>query len=231
MPRSYRIVLAEEHALFRSALRALLERDSEYEVVGEADNGRDAIKAAVTFKPDLVILDISLPGMNGLSAISGIKQRVPEVRIIVVTTQKADDTIHEALRLGAEGYILKDAAYEELRTAVSSVCAGKLFLTPYVSGRVIKGYLDATKSASASQALDVLSQRERQILKLIAEGRTSRNIGEFLSLSAKTVAKHRSNLMRKLNIHCVATLTTFAIENGLTANPTSHVQPAHRAGV
>lgn len=202
-------------------MRALLSQDAELEVVGEADNGRDALRALSTLKPHLVLMDISMPGMNGIEAIAEIRRRAPETRVIVLTIHKTDEYIHESLRAGANGYVLKDATHEELRAAIRTVLAGKTFLSPDISGRVISTYLGAVKSAFPSRPADTLTHRERQVLKLVAEGNNNRYIAEYLSLSVKTVEKHRSNLMRKLDIHSVATLTSFAMENGLLHNGTA----------
>jgi DNA-binding NarL/FixJ family response regulator len=220
MSEAWRIMIVEDHTLLRSGLRALLTQDADLEVVGEADNGRDALRAIGTLKPDLVLMDISMPGMNGIEAISEIKQRLPGAKVIVLTIHKTDEYIHEALRAGANGYVLKDATHDELRTAIRTVLSGKMFLSPDVSGRVITTYLGAMKTPIASRPSDTLTRRERQVLKLVAEGHNNRYIAEYLSLSVKTVEKHRSNLMKKLDIHSVATLTTFAIENGLLGNAT-----------
>ncbi len=159
-----------------------------------------------------------MPGMNGIEAISEIKRRMPETRVIVLTVHKTDEYIHESLRAGANGYVLKDATYEELSGGIRTVLAGKTFLSPDVSGRVIHNYLGAVRTPLGSRPADLLTQRERQVLKLVAEGHNNRYIAEYLSLSSKTVEKHRSNLMRKLDIHSVATLTAFAIGNGLLSS-------------
>ena len=215
MSRHWRIIIVEDHTLFRSGLRALLAKDADLEVVGEADNGRDAFQIVSTLKPDLVLMDLSMPGMNGIEAIGEIRRRVPATLVIVLTIHKADEYIHEALRAGANGYLLKDSTHDELRIAIRTVLGGKTFLSPEVSGRVIATYLGAIKAPFAARPADTLTHRERQVLKLLAEGRSNKGIAEFLSLSPKTVEKHRSNLMEKLDIHNIASLTAFAIENGL----------------
>ena len=211
-------MIVEDHTLLRSGLKALLAQDPDLEVVGEADNGRDAFRGASALRPDLVLMDISMPGMNGIEAIAEIRKRVPETRVIVLTVHKTDEYIHEALRAGANGYVLKDATHDELRAAIRAVLAGKTFLSPDVSGRVISTSLGGGRPGLGSRPADTLTQRERQVLKLVAEGRNNRHIAEYLSLSVKTVEKHRANLMKKLDIHSVATLTAFAIENGLLSS-------------
>ncbi|HEX4944925.1 MAG TPA: response regulator transcription factor [Usitatibacteraceae bacterium] len=221
MATHWRIVIVEDHTLFRTGLRALLAKDADLEVVGEADNGRDAFRVCSTLKPDLVLMDISMPGMNGIEAIAEIRRREPETRVIVLTIHKTDEYIHEALRAGANGYVLKDATHDELRTAIRTVLGGKTFLSPEISGRVISTYLGALRAPLTIRPVDMLTQRERQILKLVAEGHHNKEIAEFLSLSPKTVEKHRSNLMKKLDVHSIAALTAFAIANGLLGSANS----------
>ena len=215
MEKRWRILIAEDHTLLRTGLRALLAKDEDFEVIGEADNGRDAYRIAGQLKPDLVLMDISMPGMNGIEAIREIHRRLPATRVIVLTIHKTDEYIQEALGAGACGYVLKDSTHDELRLAIRTVLDGKTFLSPDVSSRVIATYLDALKSPRAARLIDVLTHRERQVLKLVAEGHHNKDIAAFLSLSPKTVEKHRGNLMEKLDRHNVASLTAFAIENGL----------------
>ena len=218
MTEARRIVIVEDHTLFRAGLYALLNQDPAFKVIGEFNNGRDAMRAIPTLKPDLVLMDLSMPGMGGIEAITEIKRRSPETRIIVLTIHKTDEYIHETLRLGANGYVLKDATHDELRTAIRTVLAGKMYLSPDVSGKVITTYVGGGKSPVTARPLEKLTLREREILKLVAEGHANRQIAEYLSLSVKTVEKHRSNLMKKLDLHNVAMLTIFAVENGLIAD-------------
>ncbi len=218
-------MIVEDHTLLRAGLRALLLPEPDLEMVGEADNGRDAVRAILALKPDLVLMDLSMPGMGGIEAIAEIRRRSVDTRIIVLTIHKTDEYIHAALRAGANGYVLKDATHEELRAAIRTVLAGKTFLSPDVSGRVITTYLRSGRGPAAVRPWDTLTHREREILKLIAEGRANRHIAQYLSLSVKTVEKHRSNLMKKLDLHNVAMLTTFAIENGLLATTAAPSKP------
>jgi DNA-binding NarL/FixJ family response regulator len=218
MNTSKRIFIVEDHTLLRAGLRALLTQDPDVEIVGEADNGRDAIRAIATLSPDLVLMDISMPGMNGIEAMLDIKRRNPDTRILVLTIHKTEEYIHASLRAGADGYILKDASHDELRVAIRSVLNGKTYLSPDVSGKVINGYLDTGKATNASSAWDALTHREREVLKLVAEGHPNKFIADYLCLSVKTVEKHRSNLMKKLNLHNASTLTSYAIEKGLVTS-------------
>jgi len=210
-----RIFIVEDHTLLRAGLRALLSQDPDVEIVGEADNGRDAIRAIGSLAPHLVLMDLSMPGMNGIEAIQDIKRRNPKTRVLVLTIHKTDEYIHESLRAGADGYILKDATHDELRVAIRSVLNGKTYLSPDISDKVIHGYLGTGKADSVSSTWDTLTHREREVLKLVAEGHPNKYIADYLCLSIKTVEKHRSNLMKKLNLHNASTLTSYAIEKGL----------------
>jgi two-component system, NarL family, response regulator NreC len=215
MDKTQRVLIVDDHTLLRAGLRGLLAQDPDIEIVGEAADGRDAVRAVGQLSPHLVLMDLTMPGMNGIEAVTEIKRRYPDVRILVMTLHKTEDFIHASLRAGADGYILKDATHEELRLAIRSVLQGKTYLSMDVSGKVVSGYLGGGKSRSGSSVFDTLTHREREILKLVAEGKSNKQIAEFLSLSVKTVEKHRSNLMSKLDVHNAAGLTAFAIEKGL----------------
>lgn len=212
-----RIFIVEDHTLMRAGLCALLSQDPDLELVGEADNGRDAIRAIGVLAPDLVLMDISMPGMNGIEAMMDIKRRNPQTRVLVLTIHKTDEYIHESLRAGADGYILKDASHDELRVAIRSVLNGKTYLSPDISGKVIYGYLGTGKADNVGSTWDTLTHREREVLKLVAEGHPNKFIADYLCLSIKTVEKHRSNLMKKLDLHNASTLTSYAIEKGLVS--------------
>ena len=160
-------------------------------------------------------MDLTMPGKNGIEAVTEIKRRYPDVRVLVMTLHKTEDFIHASLKAGADGYILKDATHDELRVAIRNVLQGKTYLSMDVSGKVVSGYLGGGKSASGSSVFETLTHREREILKLVAEGNANKVMAEFLSLSVKTVEKHRSNLMAKLGVHNAAGLTAFAMEKGL----------------
>ena len=210
-----RIMIVEDHTLLRAGLRALLSQDPETDIVGESDNGRDAIRLVGKLKPQLVIMDLSMPGMNGIEATRSIKRHFPETKVLILTLHKTEEYIHESLGAGANGYILKDATHDELRVAVRSILNGKTYLSPDISGKVINGYLGGNGQTGVSSAWDTLTNREREVLKLVAEGRPNKYVAEFLCLSVKTVEKHRSNLMRKLDLHNASTLTAYAIDRGL----------------
>lgn len=215
MNKKHRIFIVDDHALLRTALSALLSQDPDIEVVGEAENGQDAIRGVMSTSPQLVLMDISMRGMSGIETIVDLKRRCPGVRVMVVTMHKADEYILASLRAGAEGYMLKEGTHDELRLAVRSILNGKTYLSPDVSGGVINGYLGTGVAEAAVSPWDTLTHREREILKLIGEGHSNKSIANYFSLSIKTVEKHRSNLMRKLNLHNAAMLTSYAIQKGL----------------
>ena len=215
MNEKKRVLIVEDHTLLRAGLRALLSQDPDIEIVGEADNGHDAVKLIGSLSPHLVLTDLSMPGMNGIESIVDIKRRYPGVHVLVLTVHKTDEYIHESLRAGADGYILKDASHDELRIAIRSVLNGKTYLSPDISAKVINGYLGTDKANTPSSPWDTLTHREREVLKLVAEGHPNKYIADYFCLSIKTVEKHRSNLMKKLDLHNASTLTAYAIEKGL----------------
>ena len=217
MNGKHRIMIVENHALLRAGLKMLLAQDDRLEIVGETDNGRDAIQMAVKLAPNLILMDLNMPGMNGIEATRAIKMVQPETKVLVLTVHKTDEYIHESLKAGADGYILKDATYNEFGVAVHSLLNGKTYLSPDISERVVDGYLKPGGPANVTSAWDTLTYRERVVLKLVAEGHPNKHIAEYLCLSVKTVEKHRSNLMKKLDLHNASSLTAYAIEKGLVS--------------
>ncbi len=210
-----RILLVEDHTILREGLRALLAAEPDLEVVGEAGNGREALLMVPEHKPNLLLMDLSMPGTNGTEAIQDIKKRYPEVRIIVLTVHRSEEYIRASLRAGADGYVLKDDTHVELLVAIRSVLKGKTYLSPAICQNVVSEYLDSSQLAKSPTTWEILTHREREVIKLIAEGARNREIASYLSLSEKTVEKHRSNLMRKLDLHSASQLTAYAIRNGL----------------
>ena len=215
MKEKVRIVLAEDHTILREGLRALLTADPNFEITGEAADGRAAVRLVEKQIPDLILMDLSMPRMTGMDAIREIKKRYPQTKIIALTVHKTEEYLRTTLQAGADGYVLKDATHEELMMAVESVLKGKTYLSPGVSRRVIEGYLEGKESQMPPSTLGLLSQREREVLKLIAEGYKNKEIATDLCISLKTVEKHRANLMKKLDLHNAAALTAYAIEQGL----------------
>jgi DNA-binding NarL/FixJ family response regulator len=210
-----RIVIVDDHAIMRDGLTALLDNEPDLQVVGSAGDGKAAVEAVAREKPALVVIDLSMPRTDGAQAIRIIKRKFAAVRVVVLTFHKEDAHIHAALQAGADGYVLKDDGRGELLSAVRNVAAGKSYLSPEICDRVVSGYLHG--AAGQTPSWELLNTREREVLKLIAEGYKNREIAEYLSLSVKTIEKHRANLMRKLDLHSVSEVTTYAIANGLLA--------------
>lgn len=210
----FSVFIVEDHAIVRDGLRALLSLDPSIEVVGESDNGRDAIHLVGVYKPMLILMDLSMPGMNGIEAIRAIRGRYSEVRIVVLTVHRTEEYIRAALEAGANGYVLKESTHAELMIAIRCVMDGKSYLSPVVSEKIIVGYLNGG-DLDAKSPWEMLTPRERVVLKLIAEGHQNKRIANYLCISVKTVEKHRANMMRKLNLHNAARLTAYAIERQL----------------
>jgi two-component system response regulator NreC len=215
MKKQYRIAIAEDHTILREGLRALLISEPDFDVVCEAGDGRDAIQCIEEHQPDLILMDLSMPRMNGLEAIKEIKKRSRTTMVMALTVHKSEEYILATLQAGADGYVLKDTTHAELVSAIRHVLSGKRYLSPGVSEKVIEGYLEEKRIVKTRTAWDTLTKREREILKLIAEGYKNKEIADYLCVSLKTVEKHRTNLMKKLDIHNVATLTAFAMEKDL----------------
>lgn len=218
MTKPHRIIIVEDHTILREGLRSLLREHEDLDVVGEAGDGRSAIRCALSKMPDLILMDLSMPKMNGFEAIKEIKKQHPEVKIIALTVHNTEEYILTTLQAGADGYVLKDATHDELLMAIRQVLSGKRFLSPSVSGKIIDGYLEGKKGVQLTSQLDILTQREREVLKLIAEGYKNKEVADFLCISLKTVEKHRANLMRKLDLHNTSALTLFAMEKGLISH-------------
>jgi len=212
------IVLAEDHTILRDGLRSLLNQSAEFEVVGEATDGIEAVRSASECLPDLVLLDLSMPKLNGISAIKEIKKQAPKVKILVLTIHRDEEYILSAFKAGADGYCLKDARFDEVLKAIKLVLNGKPYMSSEVSEKVLTGYLEHKKTIKTVTTFQTLTQREKEILKLIAEGYKGAEIADILFISPKTVNKHRSNLMEKLDLHNVSQLTAYAIEKGLIAD-------------
>ena len=196
-------------------MRALLSSYPEIEIVGEAEDGQAAIRCVEKLKPDLALMDLSMPKMSGMDAIKEIRKRSPATKILVLTVHRAEEYILEALKSGANGYCLKNAGRNELLSAIQSVLDGKSYLSPGVSQKVLEGYLEERKTVKTRSSWDTLTRREKDVLKLIGEDYKNKEIADYLCISIKTVEKHRSNLMRKLNLHSASALTAYAIQKGL----------------
>jgi DNA-binding NarL/FixJ family response regulator len=215
MAQKRKIVIAEDHKILREGLKSLLRTIDDLEIVGEAADGLEAIRCVENYHPELLLLDLSMPKMNGISVIRDIKSRFPETKILVLTIHESEDYILESFHSGLDGYCLKDANYSELLIAIRSVLEGKTYLSPSISEKVLAGFLDDRKTLKSRSSWDMITQREREVLKLVGEGYKNKEIADYLCISVKTVEKHRSNIMRKLDVHTSSALTAIAIEKGL----------------
>jgi len=210
-----RLLLVDDHLLIRASLRSLLAEFSGTEVVAEASDGREAIEMVGQHQPDVVLMDISMAGLNGLEATRLIRKEYPHVQVIVLSMHAGERQVLQALRAGAGGYILKEAAPRELELAIESVARGKLFLSPGISRQVIDVFLG--QMGGQADPLDQLTPRQREILQLIAEGHSSKQIAHRLDASVKTIESHRASLMERLDIHDIAGLVRYAIRQGLVS--------------
>jgi len=214
-----RILIADDHEVARRGVRALLESHAGWEVCAEAGDGRDAVEQALTTKPDVVLLDIGMPNLNGLEAARQISTALPDAGILILTMHDTDNMVREVLRAGARGFLLKSDAGRDLIAAVEAVGLQRTFFTPRVSQMVLNGFLDRERKNDSPAPVefsgDLLTSREREVIQLLAEGRTSKEVAVTLNLSVKTAETHRTNLMRKLNLHSVADLTRYAVRNGI----------------
>jgi len=206
-----KVLLAEDHTIVRQGIRSLLEPQMDIEVIGEAEDGLDAVKKTEELRPDVVIMDISMPKLNGIDATRLIKKNVPNTKVLVLTMHELQEYVEQILRAGASGYLIKKTAMSELINAIRAVNQGLSFLSPSVSKMMVDKF---RKTMDATIKEEPITARERQILQLIAEGHTNKEIAKILSLSVRTVETHRTHIMRKLNIHDVAGLTKYAIQKG-----------------
>ncbi len=210
-----RVLLAEDHTIVRKGLRSLLEGEAGIEVIGEAEDGREAIEKVQQLLPDVVLMDITMPGLNGLEATRQIKKRFPEVKVVILTVHANEEYIFQILRAGASGYVVKRAAPTELLSAIRAAYRGDSFLSPSISRKVIEEYVRQADAMAEKDSYDKLTNREREVLQLIAEGHSNREIAELLHISVKTVETHRAHLMDKLDIHSTAGLTQYAMRKGV----------------
>ena len=215
MGEKYRVVIVEDHAIIREGLRSLLSSGKEFDIVGEAEDGREAIRCIQNLKPDLVLTDLSMPRLDGMDMIETVKRQSPETKVIALTVHRGEEYVLATLKAGADGYVLKESTYTELMMAIRSVLKGKHYLSPEISGKLIEGYIEGRKSVKIQSIRETLTKREREILKLIGEGYKNKEIADQLYISVNTVEKHRSNVMERLNVHSTAALVALAIEKGL----------------
>lgn len=217
---AFRILLADDHEVVRAGLRALLEEQTGWEVVAEAVDGREAVEKASKLKPDVVVIDIAMPSLNGLEAVRQIIKSVPNTKVLVLTMYDSDPLIQQVLQAGARGYLLKSDAGRDLVSAIDALRRNKTFFTPKVSQMVLEGYLDKSpkeKEPDGEPESLRLTSRQREIVQLLAEGKSSKEVAAVLGLSVKTAETHRANIMRKLDCHSVTELVRYAIRNHIIA--------------
>jgi len=210
-----RIILADDHDVVRAGIRGILAKQTTIEVIGEASNGREALQMARDLRPNIVVMDIAMPELNGLEATRQIVAAEVDVKVLILSMHSSRQFVSEVLKAGASGYLLKNNALKELPIAIAAVASGKVYLSPGVAELVVEDYVRHVP-ATGKVAFSTLSAREREVLQLLAEGKTSKEIANALSVSVKTVESHRSQIMDKLGIRTVAELTKFAVREGLT---------------
>lgn len=213
---SIRIIIADDHEIMREGLRAMIEKQPDMEIVAEAENGRTAVRLAREHKPDVFIMDVSMPDLNGIEATRQIVAEVPRVKVLALSMHSDSQFVSEMLTAGVSGYLLKDCAFEELTRAIYAVYKNQSYLSPSIAHTVIKDYVQQ-QSTDETTASAILTAKEREVLQLIAEGHTTKQIASSLHVSVKTIETHRKKIMEKLNIHSIAELTKFAIRQGLTS--------------
>jgi DNA-binding NarL/FixJ family response regulator len=217
MDSNVRIVLAEDHIIVRDGVKALISAYPQFEIVGEVETGLEAIRIVDELKPDLILMDLTMPRMNGMEAISEIKSCSPETKVLILTVHKIEEYVRASLQAGADGYLLKKSSQEELINAIRHVISGEPYLDPGISSKIITGYLTGKSTGVNESRWSMLTKREREVLKLIAEGYKNSEIAQHLCISVHTVETHRDNLMKKLDLHNTAALTAFAINRGLVS--------------
>ncbi len=210
-----RVLIADDHTIVRAGIKALLEKQPDIEIVGETSEGRETVRQVEILQPDIVLMDIAMPGMNGLEATAIITKNFPQVRVLALTMHDEEEYFYEVIRAGAMGYVLKDAAPTELVSAIRALGEGKAFLTPRVTRILVNDYLKRVESGEKVAAYDGLTEREREVLKLIASGNTNQEIANLLHLSVNTVQVHRTHIMEKLNLHNRTELVKYALRRGI----------------
>jgi len=213
--KKLRILLADDHILMRSGLRALLDRQPNLEVVGETENGRETVALAASLKPDVVVMDVGMPILNGIEATQTIVTQNPTVAVVILSMHADESYVMRALKAGARGYLLKDSAAADLIGAIQAISQGKSFFSPKVSRILAEDYVRVLKQKGAVDTYDLLTSREREILQLLAEGKTNKEVATALNISPYTVETHRSHILQKLNLHNSAELVLYAVRKGI----------------
>ena len=215
MKSKVKIMIVEDNQLFREGLKSLLASNTDYKLIAEAQDGLEALRLTREKQPDFILLDISMPRLNGISVIKEIKSIYPDIKILALTIHESDEFVLQAFEVGANGYCVKDCSRHELQIAIQTVLEGKTYISPHIADQVMEGYLESSKKLKKKTDWDTITRREREILKLVAEGYKNRQIAEMLHISIKTVEKHRANIMNKLDLHSASELTAYAIEKNL----------------
>ncbi len=210
-----RILLADDHTVMRAGLRLLLERQPGFKVISEASDGRQAVEQAEATKPDVAVLDIAMPNLSGIEAAQRISAMLPQTRIIILSMHSDEGYVLRALKAGAKGYLLKDSAENDLIEAITAVSQGKAFFSPEISNILVEDYVREMKKRGAEDSYELLTPREREILQMLAEGKSNKDIATLLNLSLYTVETHRRNLQDKLNLHSLAEVILYAVRKGL----------------
>jgi DNA-binding NarL/FixJ family response regulator len=209
-----KVLLVEDHIVVRQGIKALLSDEPDLEIVGEADNGREALNLVSELQPDIVLMDISMPGLNGIEATRQLRQIYPDIKIVILSMHANEEYVFQVLQAGAAGYVLKQSDSSEVLTAIRAALSGGSFLSPPISRAVIEDYVHRAEVRGQGEDLDILTSREREVLQLLAEGLPNREIAEQLSISVKTVETHRSNMMNKLNVNNKTELIKYAFRKG-----------------
>ena len=215
MSEPVRVLISDDHAILRSGLKMLLNAEPDIEVIGEATTGEEAIKLAGELKPDLVLMDVSMPGMGGLEATEQIKKRYPQIKVLILTMHESEAYLFRTIKAGGSGYVLKKSADTELISAIHQVIQGESFLKPSVTMALAQDYLERVQAGEVNDTYSTLTEREREILKLIAEGNTNPEIAKLLVISVRTVETHRAHIMDKLGLHHRSELVKYAFRKGL----------------
>jgi two-component system response regulator NreC len=208
-----KVLLAEDHTIVRKGLRSLLDNETEIQIVGEAEDGQQAVQKVVQMLPDVVVMDITMPVLNGLEATRQIKKLCPQVKVVVLTVHSTEEHVFQILRAGASGYVVKQGAVNELIEAIQTACRGETYLSPSISRQMVDEY--GRRVEAMEDRYDKLTGREREVLQMIAEGRTNREIAGRLHITVKTVEAHRAHLMDKLGLRSIAELTRYALRKGM----------------
>lgn len=215
MTKKLKILIGDDHTLVRQGIRKILEERQDWSVVGEAHDGREAVKLATELRPDVVVLDVQMPEMNGIDAAAQIVRKLPGVPVLMLSMHADDGSIIRALRAGARGYLLKDSADTDLIRAVTAVSAGESFFSPVVASVMLDDYVRHLADKGAGDRYEALSEREREVFQLVAEGKSNKRVAELLCISPTTVETHRSHILQKLDLHSTAELVLFAVRRGI----------------